>query len=94
MKKDEIQGILSEFKQDIQKFIKDKSVGIRYAFKRFDKDNDGTISFTEFENALNDGRLLPFFDSYKNREDKDSIIENLFDIFDEDKELKIDLPHF
>lgn len=94
MKKDEIQRILSEFKQDVQKFIKDKSVGIRYAFKRFDKDNDGTISFAEFENALNDSRLLPFFEEYQNRDDKEGIIENLFDIFDEDKELKIDLVHF
>jgi len=38
--------------------------------------------------------LLPFFEGYKNRDDKDGIIENLFDIFDEDKELKIDLAHF
>jgi len=37
---------------------------------------------------------LPFFEEYKNRDDKDGIIENLFDIFDEDKELKIDLVHF
>lgn len=75
MKKEEINDILEDFRADILTFINTKNVGIRYAFKRFDKDNDGFISFTEFENALQDRRFLPFFEQY---ETIDGIIESNF----------------
>lgn len=45
----------------------------------------------EFENALRDRQLLPFFEKF---EDSESIVENLFDVFDEDKEMMISLSSF
>ena len=73
IKPDQLNRILDEFRSDLNKFLKSKNVGIRYAFKKFDKDNDGYISFSEFENALRDNRLLPFFEQY---ESIDGIIES------------------
>ncbi|KAL4486335.1 hypothetical protein ABPG72_007121 [Tetrahymena utriculariae] len=91
MKSDELNKIIDEFRKDMQKYLESKNVGVRYIFKRFDKDSDNFISFSEFENALKDNRLCPFFEQY---EQIDGIVENIFDVFDEEKELKIDLSQF
>lgn len=52
-----------------------KNVGIRYVFKRFDKDNDAFISYGEFTNCLKQDNVVPSF-----KKQSDDLIESIFEI--------------
>ncbi|EGR31560.1 hypothetical protein IMG5_107100, partial [Ichthyophthirius multifiliis] len=79
--------------KDIENFMDQKNVGIRYIFKKFDKDNDEFISFQEFENSLQDFKFFPSLKEYSSSILND-IIESVFEEFDQDQEMRITLNNF
>ncbi|EGR32198.1 hypothetical protein IMG5_092650 [Ichthyophthirius multifiliis] len=87
--KQELEDVLEDFRQDVLNYIQKKNVGIRYVFKRFDKDNDTFISYTEFINCIQNDNVVPSLKKLP-----DDLVENFFDQFDEDKEMKINLAQF